>query len=143
MRGTREDVSYPISEKVYVIVLSVLRKRSPAPKASEQNEKISFVTFLTQHCRNVDENSIWVDSESWFISITVNDESCNLRGAMDRNLRGAMVGSLNVGSLRVLLMLLTPLGLNPNNSRSLKPRLSRVEGRLLGGVCLPSSQGQE
>ena len=121
----------------------MLKKRSPAPKASEQNEKISFVTFLTQHCRNVDENSIWVDSESWFISIIENVEHRNLRGATDINLRGAMVGSLRVGSLRVLLMLLTPLGLNPNNPRNLKPRLSRVEGRLLGGLCLPRSQGQE
>ena len=59
------------------------------------------------------------------------------------NLSGAMEGSLSVGSLRVLLILLTPLGLNPSNSRNLKPRLSRVEGRLLGGLCLPRRQGQE
>ena len=59
------------------------------------------------------------------------------------NLSGAMEGSLSVGSLRVLLILLTPLGLNPSNSRNLKPRLSRVEGRLLGGLCLPRNQGQD
>ena len=59
------------------------------------------------------------------------------------NLSGAMEGSLSVGSLRVLLILLTPLGLNPSNSRNLKPRLSMVEGRLLGGLCLPRNQGQD
>ena len=59
------------------------------------------------------------------------------------NLSGAMEGSLSVGSLRVLLILLTPLGLNPSNSRNLKPRLSRVEGRLLRGLCLPRNQCQD
>ena len=64
-----------MSEKVYVIVLSVLQKRSPAAKAGI-TFKIHVILFdLTQHRRDVDIYCIGVDSESQNMFIILKDES--------------------------------------------------------------------
>ena len=64
-----------MSEKVYVIVLSVLQKRSPAAKAGK-TFKIHVILFdLTQHRRDVDIYCIGVDSESQNMFIILKDES--------------------------------------------------------------------
>ena len=64
-----------MSEKVYVIVLSVLQKRSPAAKAGK-TFTIHFILFdLTQHRRDVDIYCIGVDSESWNIFNLLKGES--------------------------------------------------------------------